>query len=177
MKLKPLKIASIYLASAQNDQLQQAVIKMVPKVEKAFNFPGLAKGIEWRTAEHPDFAVASANATRSTDAEGFITADNKIYLINLKTTLDNFVVHELGHILDRRLNNISRSFSGTKDKPSEAFAEMVDYVVINKHSGGHVQTAMYNAACDRLGITKRVPSGEQAAKTKASDPWYTPPKN
>jgi hypothetical protein len=157
-KKMAMRIASVFIG-AQNEEtkLNRALIKVSFEMYKKFKFK-LPKDVEWRTSKHPDFKKDSEDVGKKDEA-GFITKDwKKIYLNTEKLTepYEDFVAHEMGHLLDHSLGDISSKYSKTKVPARETFAMMVNYVLIDNHSGDEQQTEMYNAVCGKQNIVSRV---------------------
>lgn len=160
-----LRVAGKFLAAeeALPQGLKNVIQTVKNKMKRHFHFE-MPSGVEWRTYDHPDYEMDKKQNTKSDDG-GFITRDFKKIYINLDAfknkSYEDFVAHEMGHFLDKELGGGSSSFSRQLNAPYEVFAMMVDYVLNDGHSGGAIQTRLYNAVCDEVGIPEkdRVPSG------------------
>jgi len=157
------------IISTSIPEFDKAITNISNKMETVFKYR-LPADVEWRTSNHPDYKKDREHAKK--DHGGFITSDyKKIYLINLEPedTYEDFVAHELGHFFDRHLNDLSLKIdaSPAKNTPKEIFAMMVNYVLVDGHSGGPIQTKMYNTICDKLGIINRVKPGKPPEEKKA----------
>ena len=161
-KRMAMRVASIFLG-VQSDEakLNSALIKVSFEMYKKFKFK-LPKDVEWRISEHPDYKKDSENVGKKDEA-GFITKDwKKVYLNTEKLTepYEDFVAHEMGHLFDHSLNDISSNYSKTKFPAREVFAMMVNYVLIDNHSGDEQQTKMYGDVCEKQGVTNKVKPGK-----------------
>jgi len=165
--LNPYKIVARFI-HAETDipqGLKNIVHTLGNKMKKNFHFE-MPADVEWRTYDHPDYDTDKKQNTKVDDG-GFITKDFKKIYIDLDSfknkSYEDFVAHEMGHFLDKHLGG-GNYFSHQINKHSsyEVFAMMVDFVLNNGHSGGAIQTELYNAACDKIGIPKedRVKPGE-----------------
>jgi len=165
--VRPNNVASKFLRLAMDipQGLKNVIRTVASKMKKNFHFE-MPADVEWRTYDHPEYDTDKKQNTKKDDG-GFITKDFKKIYIDLDSfknkSYEDFVAHEMGHFLDKYLGGGSYfSHQINKNASFEIFAMMVDFVLNNGHSGGAVQTELYNAACDKIGIPKedRVKPGE-----------------
>jgi hypothetical protein len=162
---KMVSINKVALAFISSIELPQGFMNVVKSAGNRFRYAfhvEFPSSIEWRSFNHPDFDKDKRHRTK--DEYAFVSADYKKIYVNIeKIQKDNIpyqeiIVHEMGHFLDRHLGK-GPYFSETlkiSDKAPEVFAMMVDFVVNKDSTGGPIQTKMYEAACDKLGMNDRI---------------------
>ena len=158
------RIASRHLSAGPEipKALKEAIATMSSEIKRIFGFT--MPSVEWRTSQHPDYEK-DKQKTLLKDPKGFVTKDwGRIYVDLEKVKPEDYreyAAHEIGHFLDKETGGGSL-FSSTvdlpapqKDKPAEAFAMMVSYVVEEHHAGGPNQTVLYKALCKERDINPK----------------------
>jgi len=140
---------------------QSIAKKVINDFKKVFNiFPGIN---EFRTNQHPQY-----DETKSKGEPGYIDLKNRVLYIDFEglkkigATIEDFVAHELGHWLDRYLGNgsyfshvitpkiVEEAEKPLKNTPHEAFAMMVNFLLVDKKLPGPIEKLFYRYTLEKL---------------------------